>query len=99
MKAYVTHTYGVDAQIELAIVDMVEPAASEVLIEVKATSLNPIDNKLLRNNLGFNPQLPAVLHGDLWEARVDLLLALGGDWKTEKYATNQINSLKSHHTH
>jgi outer membrane protein TolC len=36
----------------------------------------------------------AVLHGDLWEARVNLLLALGGDWKTEKYAFRQIDSLE-----
>lgn len=35
----------------------------------------------------------AILHGDLWEARVDLLLALGGDWQTEKYAARPIDAL------
>ena len=65
MKAYVTRKYGVDGKFELAEIDMPEPGAGEILIEVRATSVNPIDNKLLRHELGFNPELPAVLHGDV----------------------------------
>ena len=42
-----------------------EPKEGQVLIEVKATSLNPIDNKILRNNMGFNPENPELLHGDV----------------------------------
>ena len=65
MKAYLTRDYGPDALFEAAEIPVPEPASGEILIDVKATSLNPIDNKLLRQNLGFNPELPAVLHGDV----------------------------------
>ncbi len=65
MKAYITRKYGIDARFELAEIETPEPGEGEVLIGVKATSINPIDNKLLRHELGFNPELPAVLHGDV----------------------------------
>jgi len=65
MKAYVTREYGADARLELAEVETTKPREGEILIAVKATSINPIDNKLLRHDLGFNPDLPAVLHGDV----------------------------------
>jgi len=65
MKAYITRKYGTDARFELAGIETPEPVEGEVLIGVKATSINPIDNKLLRHELGFNPELPAVLHGDV----------------------------------
>lgn len=65
MKAYVTREYDDDAHFELAEIDTPEPRDGEVLIGVKATSINPIDNKLLRHELGFNPELPAVLHGNV----------------------------------
>ena len=65
MKAYVTRAYGADARLELAEIETTIPREGEILISVKATSINPIDNKLLRHDLGFNPDLPAVLHGDV----------------------------------
>ncbi len=65
MKAYATQTYGTGGRFELAEIDTPVPGAGEILIKVEATSLNPIDNKLLRHELGFNPELPAVLHGDV----------------------------------
>ena len=65
MKAYITQKYGPDGRFELAEIDTPEPGEGEILIKVKATSINPIDNKLLRHELGFNPELPAVLHGDV----------------------------------
>ncbi len=65
MKAYITQKYGADGRFELAEIDTPEPSEGEILINVKATSINPIDNKLLRHELGFNPELPAVLHGDV----------------------------------
>ncbi len=65
MKAYTTQTYGSGGRFELAEIDTPVPGAGEILIKVEATSLNPIDNKLLRHELGFNPELPAVLHGDV----------------------------------
>jgi NADPH2:quinone reductase len=65
MKAYITREYGTDARFELAEIETPKPGEGEILIDVKATSINPIDNKLLRHELGFNPELPAVLHGDV----------------------------------
>ena len=65
MQAQVTSSYGAEARFETSQVPSPELEAGHVLIEVKATSLNPIDNKLLRKDLGFNPELPAVLHGDV----------------------------------
>ncbi len=54
MKAYITQKYGADGRFELAEIDTPEPGEGEILINVKATSINPIDNKLLRHELGFN---------------------------------------------
>lgn len=65
MKAYIAREYGADARLELAEIETTKPREGEILIAVKATSINPIDNKLLRHDLGFNPDLPAVLHGDV----------------------------------
>ncbi len=65
MNAYITRTYGLDAQFELTAVPTPELVTGHILIEVKATSINSIDNKLLRQNLGINPALPAILHGDV----------------------------------
>lgn len=65
MKSLVTRTYGSDARFELAEIDMPSADAGEVLIEVQASSLNPVDNLLLRQEVGMNPLLPAVLHGDV----------------------------------
>ncbi len=65
MKAYLTRTYGPDARFEAAEIPVPQPASGQILIEVKASSLNPIDHMFLRQNIGFNPELPAVLHGDV----------------------------------
>ncbi len=65
MKAYVVNEYGANAKFVAVEVAIPEPQKGQVLIEVKATSLNPIDNKILRNNMGFNPELPGILHGDV----------------------------------
>ena len=73
MKAYVTREYGEHGRFELADIETPVAGEGEILIEVKATSLNPIDNKLLRHELGFNPELPAVLHGDV----VGIVSAIG----------------------
>ena len=65
MKAYLTRSYGPEARLEAAEIPVPEPASGQILIEVKATSLNPIDNMFLRQDMGFNPELPAVLHCDV----------------------------------
>jgi len=66
MKAVVAKAVGRDARLEPVEVLVPEPQAGQVLIEVKASSLNPIDNVFLRIHLeGMSPKLPAVLHGDV----------------------------------
>jgi NADPH2:quinone reductase len=65
MKAYITKSYGPDARFELADIPVPELSRGQVLIAVKATSVNAIDNKFLRHDIGLNPELPAVLHGDV----------------------------------
>ena len=65
MKAYLTRSYGPKALFEAAEIPIPELTSGQILIEVKATSINPIDNKFLRHDLGINPDLPAVLHGDV----------------------------------
>jgi len=65
MKAYLTRTYGPEARFEEAEIPIPQPASGQILIEVNATSPNPADNMFLRQDLGFNPELPAVLHSDV----------------------------------
>lgn len=65
MKAYVTRSCGAQACFEAAEIPVPELVSGQVLIKVKGTSINPIDNKFLRNDLGINPDLPAILHGDV----------------------------------
>ena len=65
MQSYLTRSYGPEARFEAAEVPVPEPASGQILIAVKATSLNPIDNMFLRQEMGFNPELPAALHGDV----------------------------------
>ena len=65
MKAYRVHEYGEAAQFIEDEVDKPESKQGHVVIEVKASSLNPIDHKLLRKDLGINPALPGTLHMDV----------------------------------
>jgi NADPH2:quinone reductase len=66
MKAIVAKTFGRDARLEAVELPIPELRSGHVLIEVKASSLNPIDNVFLRMELeGMSPELPAVLHGDV----------------------------------
>ncbi len=65
MKAYITNSRGPEACFEIAEVIIPEPGERQILIEVKATSLNPVDNMFLRSDIGMNPELPSILHGDV----------------------------------
>ena len=62
MKAYRVHEYGEAAKFIEDEVDKPESKQGHVVIEVKASSLNPVDHKLLRADLGINPSLPGTLH-------------------------------------
>lgn len=65
MKAYIVNEYSEAAKFQQA--DIAEPTLKpgHVLIQVKATSLNPVDNKMLRADLGINTPTPAVMHMDV----------------------------------
>ena len=65
MQIWQTKSYGEDAKFEQVEIPVPEPEEGEILIEVKAIALNPVDNKMLRNDLGINPELPATMHGDV----------------------------------
>jgi len=66
MRAFVAKTTGPDAMLEPVELPITEPQSGQVLIEVKASSLNPVDNVFLRMHLeGMSPELPAALHGDV----------------------------------
>jgi NADPH2:quinone reductase len=65
MKAYQVHEYGKTAKFIAGEVKKPEAKPGHVVLEVKATSLNPVDHKILKKNLGINPTLPATLHMDV----------------------------------
>jgi len=65
MKAYQVHEYSSDAKFVPAEVEQPQLKPGHVLIEVKATSLNPVDNKILTEDIGVNLPLPAILHMDV----------------------------------
>jgi len=66
MKAAVAKTVGREARLEIVELPIPELQTGQVLIEVKASSLNPVDNVFLRMGIeGMSPELPAVLHGDV----------------------------------
>lgn len=65
MKAYRVHEYGKSAKFIEDEVGSPSIKQGHVVIEVKASSLNPVDHKIFKANLGINPELPATLHMDV----------------------------------
>ncbi|MCA9473247.1 MAG: zinc-dependent alcohol dehydrogenase family protein [Nitrospira sp.] len=65
MNAYVVRDYGPDARFEQTQIPKPVVQPGHLLIQVKATSLNPVDWKIRTLGLPFAPDLPAVLHGDV----------------------------------
>ncbi len=65
MKIWATDTYGEKAKFTLRQGERSSPNSGEIEISVKASSLNPVDNKLFRNSTVWNPDLPGILHGDV----------------------------------
>ena len=65
MKASLVHSYGEQARFAEGEIEEPTAAAGQVKIAVKATSLNPVDHKLLTGDRGFNLTPPAVLHMDV----------------------------------
>ncbi|GAA3968047.1 zinc-dependent alcohol dehydrogenase family protein [Allohahella marinimesophila] len=65
MKAWVVDEYSDQARFRRTEVDKPELTPGHVLIEVKATSLNPIDHKILTGAVPVGPDLPGILHIDV----------------------------------
>lgn len=65
MRAMIIRGYGGPEVFEQVDLPRPEPGAGEVLIRVRASSVNPVDYKI-RNGRGafLIPELPAILHGD-----------------------------------
>lgn len=65
MKAWVVDEYSEQARFRQMDVDKPEVKPGHVLIEVRASSLNPIDHKIMTGAVPVGPQLPAILHMDV----------------------------------
>jgi NADPH:quinone reductase-like Zn-dependent oxidoreductase len=61
MKAYVQHSYGSPGRLELTDRPVPVPAAGEVLVRMRATSVNPYDWHLLRGEPRFARLMPGTL--------------------------------------
>jgi len=66
MEAYVIRQFGAPSVFEKADVATPQLYPGQVLIEVKATSVNPLDCKIRQGKLAaLAPEFPAILHGDV----------------------------------
>ena len=65
MKAMVIRRTGGPEVFEKAELPIPEPTANQVLVRVKATSVNPIDCKVRSGAVAILPPFPAILHGDI----------------------------------
>jgi NADPH:quinone reductase-like Zn-dependent oxidoreductase len=74
MKAFVLRSYGSPDHLDLAAVDTPVPAAGEVLVRVRATSVNPYDWHHMRGE----PRIARMMPGTLG-LRAPKLRILGGD--------------------
>ncbi|MCM2533280.1 zinc-dependent alcohol dehydrogenase family protein [Neobacillus pocheonensis] len=73
MKAQVIKKFGDPSFFEIAEVPKPEAILGHVVIEVKATSVNPIDTKIRSGAVpAVAPEFPAVLHGDVAGAVVEV---------------------------
>ena len=65
MKAQIIHRFGGPEVFEAADIPRPQVKPGFVLINVAATSINPVDYKVRQNGPAIAPELPAVLHGDV----------------------------------
>lgn len=64
MKAMIIKEPGPAENFQLQEVDKPEIRPGHILVEVKATSVNPVDTKVRAKKLPFSPEYPAILHVD-----------------------------------
>ena len=66
MKAQVIRSFGDTSVFQLEEIPVPTVLPGHVLIEVKATSVNPIDTKVRSGAVpAVSPSFPAILHGDV----------------------------------
>lgn len=66
MKAQIIHSFGDSSVFQLEEVSKPKLLPGHVLIDVKATSVNPIDTKMRSGAVSaVAPEFPAILHGDV----------------------------------
>jgi NADPH:quinone reductase len=66
MKAQIIQSFGDPSVFELTEISKPEVKPGHVLIQVKASSVNPIDTKVRSGAVpAVSPELPAVIHGDV----------------------------------
>jgi len=65
MRAHVVEAFGEPEAFVEREIERPDPGPNEVLVEVEATSVNPVDYKLRGGGGPLAPEPPAVLHGDL----------------------------------
>lgn len=65
MKAWVVDEYSTESRFRETERDRPVAGPGEIVIQVKASSLNPIDFKIRTTDIGINPDLPAILHMDV----------------------------------
>jgi len=65
MKAYRVHEYGKAAKFIEDEINKPKVKQGHVVIGVKASSLNPVDHKILKGKVKINPALPGTLHMDV----------------------------------
>lgn len=65
MRAQLIREFGSSSVFETADIPTPEPKPGHVLIEVRASSVNPMDYKIRGNGPPIAPELPAVLHADV----------------------------------
>jgi len=74
MKAIVLEEHGPASSLRLGELPDPEPRAGEALVEVEASSVNPVDTRIRSGALAaIGPKLPGALHGDV----VGTIKALG----------------------
>ena len=65
MKAYRVHEYGKAAKFIEDEINKPKVKQGHVVIGVKASSLNPVDHKILKGKVKINPASPGTLHMDV----------------------------------
>ena len=65
MKAYRVHEYGKAAKFIEDEINKPKVKKGHVVIGVKASSLNPVDHKILKGKVKINPASPGILHMDV----------------------------------